>query len=76
MPPTITNLAMFLDIALLIIAIWIVFAANAKRYHDLGKSGWNSLLCFIPIIGPPYLFLKLGVSKNGQEPNKYGPPVT
>jgi uncharacterized membrane protein YhaH (DUF805 family) len=31
--------------------LWILFASMAKRFHDIGKSGWMTLLVFIPLIG-------------------------
>jgi uncharacterized membrane protein YhaH (DUF805 family) len=74
-PSFIVNMILLFCIFDLIIGIWICFAAHIKRFHDMGKSGWNSLLVFIPIVGPPYLIWKLGFSNNSILPNKYGPPV-
>jgi uncharacterized membrane protein YhaH (DUF805 family) len=38
-------------IAVLIVMIWILFAASAKRFHDIDKSGWFSLLICVPVVG-------------------------
>ena len=46
-------------------------ALTVRRFHDTGKSGWNFLIRFIPVIGGIwYLVL---VSTNGEYgSNKYG----
>ncbi len=48
----------------------------AKRWHDLGRSGWWTLLTFIPFIGSIIafaLFIYLGVAQGQAEDNQYGP---
>lgn len=61
-------------IFILLPTIYISFAAAIKRLHDLGQSGWWSLLSFIPFIN-----LGLGIYllffKGMPGVNKYGPPV-
>lgn len=53
------------------LAVWIGFAASAKRYHDLGKSGWWIIFQLIPIVG--YAFIIYAAFFKGQEhDNKYG----
>jgi len=53
------------------LAVWIGFAASAKRYHDLGKSGWWVIFQLIPIVG--YAFIIYAAFFKGQEhDNKYG----
>ncbi len=53
------------------IATWIAFATFAKRWHDVGMSGWMTLLQFIPVanIGA---FLGLGMTPGNKGSNKYG----
>lgn len=59
--------------ALVIIpAIWIYFAIYTKRWHDLGKSGWMSLVYLIPVIGSLYFIWKLGFIKGTKGANSYG----
>lgn len=61
-------------IFILLPIIYISFAAAIKRLHDLGHSGWWSLLSFIPFIN-----LGLGIYllffKGMAGINKYGPPI-
>jgi signal peptidase I len=44
-------LANFVVIGLMLVVDWISFALLAKRFHDRGRSGWWSLLGFVPILG-------------------------
>ncbi len=48
-----------------------LFSLHARRLHDLGKSGWYSLMFPLPFIGIVVLIYLL--LKNGQETaNKFG----
>ena len=38
-------------VTLIAIYVWSYYAVHAKRWHDRGKSGWWSLIGFIPYIG-------------------------
>jgi len=58
-----------------VIGFWITFAISIKRYHDRGKSGWWSLIMFIPLIGPIWWLIELGFLRGDPGPNAYGPPV-
>ncbi len=47
-------------------------AVGARRLQDIGKSGWNLLWMFVPIVGPILLliwFIQAGETSD----NKYGP---
>lgn len=47
------------------------FALITRRFHDIGKSGWMTLLIFIPIIGSIIVFSFMG--KPGMRSgNEYG----
>ena len=48
------------------------YAVLVKRCHDLGKSGWLSLLALIPIAGFIF-FLWCGLAKGETFDNKHGP---
>ena len=47
-------------------------AALVRRLHDIGKSGWFFLVCFIPIAGIIWLIVLL-CKDSTPGPNKYGP---
>lgn len=55
-----------------IISIWISLAVYAKRWHDINKSGWMTLIILIPLFGFIYFLVKLGFSKGTPGSNLYG----
>jgi uncharacterized membrane protein YhaH (DUF805 family) len=55
-----------------ILIIWISFAVQIKRWHDLDKSGWWMFINFLPIIGLIWAFIKLGCTRGTIGPNQYG----
>jgi uncharacterized membrane protein YhaH (DUF805 family) len=46
-------------------------AVGVRRLHDVGKSGWMTLIILIPIIGAIWLLVLL-CSDGQQGPNKWG----
>jgi uncharacterized membrane protein YhaH (DUF805 family) len=56
--------------------LWVSLAVQAKRWHDLGKSGWMSLIIFIPIVGALLAFMELGFVRGTVGANQYGPDPT
>lgn len=55
-----------------ILGIWVTFAIYAKRWHDCSKSGWMTLVAFIPIIGALWVIGYLGFVRGSDGPNQYG----
>ncbi len=51
------------------------FAVTARRLHDTNRSGWMSLLWFVPIIGWVYLLMLL-VRPGDEGANAHGLPET
>ena len=51
--------------------LWITVTLQVKRWHDLDRSGWMSLLNFIPVLNI-VVFVVLGFFKGTQGSNKYG----
>ena len=51
---------------------WPQYAIAAKRWHDRGKSGWWSLIAFVPIIGAFWIFIELGFLPGQEGTNEYG----
>jgi uncharacterized membrane protein YhaH (DUF805 family) len=69
------DLGVFGEIANLIVAFWILFAAMAKRLHDINKSGLSSLDIFRPIAGW-FTPLVLLFSPGDATDNRFGRPPT
>jgi uncharacterized membrane protein YhaH (DUF805 family) len=55
-----------------VLFLWALFALVAKRLHDLGKSGWLSLLLIVPIFGGMVLIF-LHFPRGDDYDNAYGP---
>ncbi len=53
---------------------WAIAATSTKRLHDQGKSGYWLALMIIPVLGPLWLFYKLGIKKGNEHHNFYGSP--
>ncbi|MEY9364686.1 uncharacterized membrane protein YhaH (DUF805 family) [Bradyrhizobium yuanmingense] len=67
------DLGVFTGMTPLIVMIWVLYAATAKRFHDINKSGFASLLICIPIVGiftPLVLLFYPGDASD----NRFGPP--
>ena len=47
-------------------------AAQVRRLHDTGKSGWMILLALIPLVGP-IMLLVFYCTEGDQGDNEYGP---
>ncbi|MGO9590839.1 MAG: DUF805 domain-containing protein [Candidatus Acidiferrales bacterium] len=54
---------------LYLVSIPVAILAAVRRSHDIGRSGWFALICFIPFAGW-YLVFKEGTPG----PNKFGSP--
>lgn len=56
-----------------LVSIYLGLALYAKRWHDRDKSGWWSLIILIPIIGPIWILVELGILEGTRGPNRFGP---
>jgi uncharacterized membrane protein YhaH (DUF805 family) len=67
------DLGVFTGLASLIVGIWVLFAAMAKRFHDINKSGLSSLLILLPVAG---LFTPLALLfyRGEATDNRFGRP--
>lgn len=62
------------------IPIWIVsllflypaLAVYTKRWHDRDKSGWWTLIIFVPIIGAIWFLVECGFLRGTDGPNRFG----
>lgn len=57
-------------------SLWISLAIEVKRWHDLGKSGWNVLWHLIPFLGVIIIVVQLGFLRGTEGENTYGPAPT
>lgn len=60
-------------LALVGLMLWMLFSAMARRFHDIGKSGWGALLVFVPVVGLITPFVML-FYPGDVSTNEYGPP--
>lgn len=65
--------ALFILVAFIVL-LYAQLAIYAKRFHDRGKSGWWSLVAFIPVIGVFWILIELGMLPGDPGPNAYGMP--
>ncbi|MEO6015159.1 MAG: DUF805 domain-containing protein [Devosia sp.] len=74
-PQLLQDLLMHVFLPMAIIALlfmWPTYALATKRWHDRGKSGWWSLIGFVPIIGALWMFIELGFLGGEDGTNYYG----
>ena len=62
----------FLGLIYSLVVLLPGLAVSIRRLHDIGKSGWMLLVCFIPVIGAIW-FLILMVKDSTPGDNQYGP---
>ncbi len=58
---------------LCLVVLWPALAIYTKRWHDRDKSGWWSLIMFVPIIGSIWFLVELGFLRGTDGPNRFGP---
>lgn len=69
----IIGLARFVFVGWVLFLAVSIFSLAAKRWHDIGRSGWMSLLFLVPFVG--YVVLASLFFWPGQRTeNKYGEP--
>ena len=55
-----------------LIFLYPSYAIATKRWHDRGKSGWWSLIVFVPVIGGLWALIELGFLGGDEGSNDYG----
>lgn len=53
--------------------LWPAIAVQAKRWHDINRSGWWILINFVPFVGPLVAFVVNGFLRGTSGPNRFGP---
>lgn len=61
-----------LSLVVLGFVFWASAALNVKRLHDRNKSGWWIIVTFLPVIGPVFVIVELGILDGTKGPNQYG----
>ncbi|MDE2444763.1 MAG: DUF805 domain-containing protein [Alphaproteobacteria bacterium] len=56
-----------------LIFLWPALAIYAKRWHDRDKSGWWTLIMFVPIIGAIWFLVECGFLRGTDGANRFGP---
>lgn len=60
---------------IIIVSLLFIYPALAiytKRWHDRDKSGWWSLIMFVPIIGALWFLIECGFLRGTEGPNRFG----
>ncbi len=71
---TLLNIGMFVLSIGMLCLYWVLLMLIVKRFHDLGRSGWNILLWILPLVGQfiyIWNWIELFFIK-GTIPNQYG----
>ena len=68
-----TAFGVFVAVGMFLLGTYWGLALDAKRWHDRNKSGWWSLVGYIPLVGPVWMLVELGCLKGTNGPNQYGP---
>jgi len=69
-----THAVNYTCLILLPVVAWISMAVSAKRWHDIGSSGWWAILSLVPFIGY-VVVIALGVLPGEVGANRYGANV-
>jgi uncharacterized membrane protein YhaH (DUF805 family) len=54
-------------------SIYPALAIYAKRWHDRDKSGWWTLIIFVPVIGFIWFLVECGILEGTRGANRFGP---
>ncbi|MFI4913827.1 MAG: DUF805 domain-containing protein [Steroidobacterales bacterium] len=55
---------------------WPMIATQAKRWHDLDRSGWWVLINLLPFVGAIWAGIATGFFRGTVGPNRFGPEPT
>lgn len=70
-----SDLVLHVMVPLMIVSLLFLYPTYAiatKRWHDRGKSGWWSLIGFVPLIGGLWMLIELGFLGGDDGANDYG----
>ena len=61
------------SVVAVLVLIYPSIVLYSKRWHDRDKSGWWTLINFVPVIGGLWMLIELGFLKGTDGPNRFGP---
>jgi uncharacterized membrane protein YhaH (DUF805 family) len=70
-PILIASLILLFLVGIILCAVYL--SNIMRRFHDRGKSGWWTLIIFVPFIGFLWMIVECGFLKGTTGPNQYGP---
>ncbi len=53
--------------------LYPALAVYTKRWHDRDKSGWWTLILFVPFVGAIWFFVECGFLRGTEGANRFGP---
>lgn len=77
--PAAKRVETFVDLAgwaFAIVMIWMLVAVSVRRWHDIGRSGWWTLVHAIPVVGAFIAIAMNGFVRGDDARNRFDPPVT
>ncbi|MCE5327249.1 MAG: DUF805 domain-containing protein [Planctomycetaceae bacterium] len=74
-PSLLTILVCILSLSIYITCWWMLLAIYTKRWHDVSRSGWMSLILLLPIAGAIWFIIYQGFLKGSEFENQYGEPT-
>jgi uncharacterized membrane protein YhaH (DUF805 family) len=60
---------------LFLASIVVAWSVTTRRFHDTGRSGWNNLWWFLPVIGQ-FILIIFCIFPSEKKENRYGPNPT
>jgi uncharacterized membrane protein YhaH (DUF805 family) len=69
---TLAMIAMVVALVVMLGVLWATLAIQAKRWHDVDKSGWWILINLVPVVGGLYALVMLGFVQGTVGRNQFG----
>lgn len=63
-------------VVLATVTLWFATALCIRRYHDIGRSGWFTLVFAVPVLGPVFVIGELLFRRGQYGTNRFGPEPT
>ncbi|WP_239511288.1 DUF805 domain-containing protein [Burkholderia sp. JP2-270] len=76
--PFAQRMATFIDVVgwtFAIVMVWMLVAVSVRRWHDIGKSGWWTLVHAIPVVGAFIAIAMNGFVRGDDARNRFDPSL-